>query len=121
MIAPESKSHTAAFWDLDGTVLPLPSLERRFVSMLRYQHAIPAQNYFHWLGESLRLVPRGIRAIAHANKTYLCNLSASLATVGSGSTDRSVSPESRRVGGPVRLDAAPSASATLNRFPAFFP
>jgi phosphoserine phosphatase len=121
MIAAESKSHTAAFLDLDGTVLPLPSLERRFVSMLRYQHAIPAQNYFRWLAETLRLAPRGIRAITHANKTYLCNISASMATVCSGRTDSSVSPESRRAGGPVRQNAAASSSATLNRFPAFFP
>jgi phosphoserine phosphatase len=118
MITAESNSHTAAFLDLDGTVLPFPSLERRFVSMLRYQHAIPAQNYFRWLAETLRLAPRGIRAITHANKTYLCNISASMATVCSGSTG-SVSPESRRAGGPGSQEA--SASATLSQFPAFFP
>jgi phosphoserine phosphatase len=121
MIAAESKSHIAAFLDLDGTVLPLPSLERRFVSMLRYQHAIPTQNYFRWLAESLRLAPGGIKAITHANKTYLRNISASMASVGLGSTDCSASPESQRAGRLVCQGAAAPASATFNPFRAFFP
>lgn len=61
----------AAFFDVDGTLTPLPSLERRFFRTLRYRRAIPAKNYFLWLREALRLMPRGISAISQANKMYL--------------------------------------------------
>ena len=61
----------AAFFDLDGTLVALPSLERRFIRILRYRREIPAKNLFLWLGEALRLMPRGISAILQANKMYL--------------------------------------------------
>jgi len=60
-----------AFFDLDGTLVALPSLERRFIRILRYRREIPAKNLFLWLGEALRLMPRGIGAILQANKMYL--------------------------------------------------
>lgn len=63
----------AAFFDLDGTLLPLPSLERRFFRALRYRREISLKNYFLWLREALKLLPRGIRAVTHANKMYLKN------------------------------------------------
>jgi phosphoserine phosphatase len=71
MSAQETRRRIAAFFDLDGTVLPLPSLERRLVGTLRDQRAIPAKNYFRWLAEAIRLTPLGTTAITHANKTYL--------------------------------------------------
>ncbi|HXY25358.1 MAG TPA: HAD-IB family phosphatase [Candidatus Acidoferrum sp.] len=61
----------AAFFDLDGTLLPLPSLERRFFRMLRRRGEIPQKNYFLWLAEALRLLPRGIATMLNANKMYL--------------------------------------------------
>ncbi len=61
----------AAFFDVDGTLMPLPSLERRFFRMLRYRREIPAKNYFLWLREALRLIPRGINVISRSNKMYL--------------------------------------------------
>jgi HAD superfamily phosphoserine phosphatase-like hydrolase len=61
----------AAFFDLDGTLVPLPSLERRFFRVLRQRREIPLKNYFHWLREALKLLPLGISTIAHANKMYL--------------------------------------------------
>lgn len=61
----------AAFFDLDGTLLPLPSLEQRFFRLLRYRREISVKNYFLWLREALELFPRGIRAVTHANKMYL--------------------------------------------------
>ncbi len=67
----EEKRSTAAFFDLDGTLIPLPSLEQRFLRVLRYRKAIPARNYWLWLTEAVRLLPRGINAIKHANKMYL--------------------------------------------------
>jgi HAD superfamily phosphoserine phosphatase-like hydrolase len=67
----EKSEGVAAFFDLDGTLVALPSLERKLFRVLRCQRAIPAKNYFLWLREVMRLVPRGISAILQANKMYL--------------------------------------------------
>ena len=67
----EQSAGIAAFFDLDGTLVALPSLEKRFFRMLRYRRAIRAKNYFLWLREAMRLMPRGISAILQANKMYL--------------------------------------------------
>jgi phosphoserine phosphatase len=61
----------AAFFDLDGTLMALPSLERRFFRVLRSRSEIPLRNYFLWLREALRLALRGIGGILQANKMYL--------------------------------------------------
>lgn len=66
----------AAFFDIDGTILAEPSLERRYVAALRRSGAIPARNYLSWLAGALKLAPHGLRAIAHTNKMYLCGLSS---------------------------------------------
>jgi HAD superfamily phosphoserine phosphatase-like hydrolase len=67
----EKNGGVAAFFDLDGTLVPLPSLERRFFRMLRCERAIPAKNYFLWLRKAMRLLPGGIGAMLQANKMYL--------------------------------------------------
>jgi phosphoserine phosphatase len=64
----------AAFFDLDGTLVPAPSLERRFFSVLRKNGKIPIANYLYWCGETLRLFPRGPLAVQHGNKKYLRGL-----------------------------------------------
>src|SRR6202140_4839337 len=69
--AKENSGRVAAFFDLDGTLVALPSLEKRFFRMLRYRRAIRAKNYFLCLREAIRLIPRGISAILQANKMYL--------------------------------------------------
>ena len=61
----------AAFFDLDGTLTPLPSLERRLFRMLRDRREIPLKNYFLWLREALELWPHGMSRVAQANKMYL--------------------------------------------------
>jgi HAD superfamily hydrolase (TIGR01490 family) len=61
----------AAFFDLDGTLIAEPSLEKRFFAHLRRRNAIPVGNYFLWLARAVRLAPRGIQMIRHANKMYL--------------------------------------------------
>jgi len=66
----------AAFFDLDGTLLALPSLERRFFRMLRYRRAIAAKNYLLWLAEAVRLAPRGVSVIWQENKMYLRGVEA---------------------------------------------
>ncbi len=67
----EKGGSVAAFFDVDGTLVARPSLERRFFWMLRYRRAIPRKNYLLWMMEAARLAPRGMAAIAQANKMYL--------------------------------------------------
>jgi len=61
----------AAFFDLDGTLMPRPSMEKQFFSMLRFRRIIGIRNYFLWLAGAMRLMPRGISQIMYANKMYL--------------------------------------------------
>lgn len=67
----ERGRNIAAFFDLDGTLIALPSLERRFYRMLKYRKEISLKSCFLWLREVLRLLPRGINTILQANKMYL--------------------------------------------------
>jgi HAD superfamily phosphoserine phosphatase-like hydrolase len=67
-------SRVAAFFDIDGTLLPLPSLERRFVAELRQEGVIPVGNYLRWLARAIRLAPRGILHSIHGNKAHLRNV-----------------------------------------------
>jgi len=67
----EKGGSVAAFFDVDGTLLARPSLERRFFWMLRYRRAIRRKNYLLWMVEAVRLAPRGIATMAQANKMYL--------------------------------------------------
>lgn len=76
--AQKNGARIAAFFDLDGTLLPEPSLERRFLASLRRSDAIPVVNYFHWAVEALRLLPGGWLAVQHANKRYLTGLHTDL-------------------------------------------
>ena len=69
----------AAIFDLDGTLLPEPSLERRFFSELHRNSAIPFANYLRWGVETIRLLPRGFLAVQHGNKRYLAGLNSALA------------------------------------------
>ena len=69
--AKERDARVAAFFDLDGTLVPWPSLEQRFFRMLRYRRLVGIRNYFWWLVEAVRLTPRGINQIINANKMYL--------------------------------------------------
>ena len=64
----------AAFFDIDGTLVPEPSLERRLFRELRRTGAIPWMNYARWGMEAVRLLPRGLSAIAQGNKRYLYGL-----------------------------------------------
>ena len=121
MSANESQARIAAFFDLDGTLLPFPSLERRFVAALRDQRLIPLRNYFRWLAQAIRLTPQGLFRMTHANKMYLRNISASHSTLLLRSGDILVYPESRRSSVPVSHNAAASVSAKIDHLPAFFP
>ena len=71
---PNSGARAAAFFDLDGTLIPEPSLEWRFFSELRREHGIPFANYFWWGVEALRLLPKGLLAVQYSNKRYLTGI-----------------------------------------------
>jgi HAD superfamily hydrolase (TIGR01490 family) len=67
---------TAAFFDIDGTLVPEPSLEKRLFNGLRHNGAMPLMNYARLAVEAGRLLPRGLAAISQGNKKYLCGLRA---------------------------------------------
>lgn len=67
----------AAFFDLDGTLIPLPSLEKRLLRVLRERKAIRIGNYITWLEETTRLLPRGVNQVLYANKAYLRGIAVS--------------------------------------------
>lgn len=66
-----SENRSGAFFDLDGTLVPGPSLEKRFLRMLRYRREIGVRNFLRWAAEAARLMPVGFQQIVHANKMYL--------------------------------------------------
>jgi HAD superfamily phosphoserine phosphatase-like hydrolase len=68
----------AAFFDLDGTLIPEPSLEQRFFRELRRSGAIPFSNYLRWGVHALRLLPRGLLVVQHHNKRYLAGVCSDL-------------------------------------------
>jgi alcohol-forming fatty acyl-CoA reductase len=76
MSGQEKSGGVAAFFDLDGTLIAPPSLERRFFTSLWRQRAIPVRNYFLWLARMAWLAPRGIGMMWHANKMYLYGMRA---------------------------------------------
>jgi HAD superfamily hydrolase (TIGR01490 family) len=69
-----------AFFDVDGTLLAKPSLERRFFRDLRWRGKVPASNYLRWIVESIRLGLRDVRRSAQGNKMYLRGISAEIPT-----------------------------------------
>jgi HAD superfamily phosphoserine phosphatase-like hydrolase len=112
----EKSGRVAAFFDLDGALVALPSLERRFFRMLRCRAAIPAKNYFLWLREAMRLVPRGMNAILQANKMYLCGVQV-FDERGEGDGDASWHKDGHQAGG--QAPAPPRRNLRLP-VPAFF-
>jgi HAD superfamily hydrolase (TIGR01490 family) len=64
----------AAFFDVDGTLVAKPSLERRFWQALQSGGRIPLKNYVAWLRETFRLLPRGTAWAMQANKMHLRGL-----------------------------------------------
>src|SRR4029077_4818016 len=49
----EKNARVAAFFDLDGTLTPGPSLEKRFFRRLRYRKLIGRANYLRWIWEAV--------------------------------------------------------------------
>lgn len=96
------KARVAAFFDLDGTLLPLPSLELRFFRSLQYHREIPPTNYSLWCWETLKLIPGGINRVMHANKMYLRGVQS---FADSGAENQSNAP-AHKSGHPSQLRAS---------------
>jgi HAD superfamily hydrolase (TIGR01490 family) len=75
---PAKPARIAAFFDLDGTLIAKPSLEKRFFRALCRNGAIPLGSYARWILEALRLLPSGIVKVQQANKRYLCGVDRDL-------------------------------------------
>lgn len=69
----------SAFFDLDGTLLPKPSLEWRFLGHLLARDVITSVAALRWLGNWAKTVLRNPHAAVDGNKSYLAGLSESLA------------------------------------------
>jgi len=68
--------NAAAFFDLDGTLLPSPSLERRLVLSLIQRGELGAAQATRWLARFLRLAARNWCAATSGNKAYLAGVRA---------------------------------------------
>jgi phosphoserine phosphatase len=64
-----------AFFDLDGTLLPYPSLEWRFIGYLLRNKKISWSNVANWMARAAGSLTRGPRMAFGANKSYLAGLS----------------------------------------------
>jgi len=73
---PPTGGRIAAFFDLDGTLIPPPSLEYRFFTQLRRNSSIPCANYLRWAIEAIRLLPQGLVAVQYGNKRYLTGVNS---------------------------------------------
>jgi HAD superfamily hydrolase (TIGR01490 family) len=69
----------AAFFDLDGTLVPYPSLEWRFISYFIRNKALGWSNAANWMVRAARLLSSGPRTAIAANKSYLAGISSSAA------------------------------------------
>ena len=69
----------AAFFDLDGTLLPSPSLEWRFISYLLWHDRLGTSNILRWLARAGFSLHHGPRHAFEANKQYVVGLTESLA------------------------------------------
>jgi HAD superfamily hydrolase (TIGR01490 family) len=74
-----SVSKIGAFFDLDGTLLPKPSLEWRFLAHLLARDEITSTAMLRWLGNWAKTLLRNPRAAVDGNKSYLAGLPESLA------------------------------------------
>ena len=73
-----AESNVGAFFDLDGTLLPPPSLERRFIGCLLRRRVLRVTSLMRSLVGVLEHAPIG-RPFAEADRFYLAGLSTGLA------------------------------------------
>lgn len=68
-----------AFFDLDSTILPPPSLEWRFVGYLLERNQLQSANAGAWIAQFARKILHSPQEAIDANKRYLAGLRESLA------------------------------------------
>lgn len=68
-----------AFFDLDGTLLPAPSLEWRFIHYLLQHDEISSAQVARWIAHFAKTILRGPHDAIEANKFYLAGINTSLA------------------------------------------
>jgi HAD superfamily hydrolase (TIGR01490 family) len=73
----EASTNIGAFFDIDGTLLPPPSLERRFASFLLAHDKIHVTNIIRWLAHRAMTLLRGTKSALDANKYYLAQVQES--------------------------------------------
>jgi HAD superfamily hydrolase (TIGR01490 family) len=78
--AVDTPKQIGAFFDLDGTLLPAPSLEWRFLAYLLAHNKISLANIARWVAQCARNLLRDPNAAIYGNKEYLAGLRESLAS-----------------------------------------
>jgi HAD superfamily phosphoserine phosphatase-like hydrolase len=78
--AADSPKQIGAFFDLDGTLLPAPSLEWRFIAYLLAHNKISLANIARSFAQCTRILLRDLNAAIYGNKEYLAGLRESLAS-----------------------------------------
>jgi phosphoserine phosphatase len=77
MTAPQQ--NIGAFFDLDGTLLPAPSLEWRFIGYLLERDEISGAQLARWLAHFAKTILRNPHDAIEGNKFYLAGINTSLA------------------------------------------
>lgn len=77
MTAPQQ--NIGAFFDLDGTLLPAPSLEWRFIGYLLERDEISTAQLARWLAHFAKTILRNPHDAIEGNKYYLAGIETSLA------------------------------------------
>lgn len=78
----------AAFFDLDGTLLPLPSLERRFLRFLAWRGELGAFNAAHWFARFVMRAPLDFLSATDGNKAHLAGVPVSSVAAWAAFLDR---------------------------------
>jgi HAD superfamily hydrolase (TIGR01490 family) len=90
MTAPEN---IGAFFDLDGTLLPPPSLEWRFIGYLLERDQISSAHAARWLVHFAKTILRDPQQAIEGNKFYLSGIGESLVSDWENSLAQASSPE----------------------------
>jgi HAD superfamily hydrolase (TIGR01490 family) len=86
----QSPEKIGAFFDIDGTLLPSPSLEWRFIGHLLAQDKIGSADVGRWLVHCARNLLRDPRDATIGNKRYLAGLAESLVADWESSLDPAI-------------------------------
>jgi phosphoserine phosphatase len=121
---------SVAFFDIDGTLVAKPSLERRLFWELQRRGKIPARNYLRWLAQILRQASslrglRDFRAAVQTNKSYLRGVAVEIPFASSAQPGKakscSATSRSAERGDPDSSGAICYSASPGSSLPEFFP